>query len=547
MLSDFPSFANICFDNMLAVTFVTVLFVQTALVYGAAADSEAGSSVAENAPYKTRLSEETFEWLKTVTLVRMPIGLEERDFRAITQGQDHRHAQQALGAWATIINESIDWDERHCAVTRIAKTDIVRSQKDIDEQLGSVIVWKDMTLVRHTNSISHLIIRQISSDIYEWLEVCAPAMDAMGRAVDYLDLFPVESTNLLIQWKFAADESDGRRLTEICSVFAEQQIQTWHSGVGDAVQSLLKLYVGDKFSDHDLHTLSNLEDCEQRLYMTFEDLLGIGAREREKLENTVRDLEGEKAHSDEIKKQWEEQLQNAEAERSRMSAHLEASRIREENSESRRAEMQRQLDECQRAEKETNHWIMMAALIGGAVMLLMIGIIIFLLCRRAGRGIIQTSEDMRRGLGMKRDRPLGEHSLPNRQPGSVAINVAEIDPQFRCSRDPQVAAFRHSILADENAQFGINQIEEVTEQEGIDISAVTRQSTIENAEEDELLKQSMQEGVKGAVERKQRRQMCVEPLKEMVQNAVAIQEEVMDEIVEVMETDKSPDPESTVG
>ena len=40
--------------------------------------------------------------------------------------------------------------------------------------------------------------------------------------------------------------------------------------------------------------------------------------------------------------------------------------------------------------------------------------------------------------------------------------------------------------------------------------------------------------------------MYIEPLKEIVQNAVAVQEEVIDEIVEVMETDKKPGPRLAV-
>ena len=104
-----------------------------------------------------------------------------------------------------------------------------------------------------------------------------------------------------------------------------------------------------------------------------------------------------------------------------------------------------------------------------------------------------------------------------------------MDPRSRCSRDPQVAALRHSILVDHNEIFGMNHIEKVTEQEGIDVSAVTRQSTIGNTQEGELVIQS-EGGVKGAVVRKQKKQMYVEPLHEIMQNAVLVQSEVMDEI-----------------
>ena len=221
----------------------------------------------------------------------------------------------------------------------------------------------------------------------------------------------------------------------------------------------------------------------------------------------------------------EENLRKSERERSEMIAELEVARIREANLENRGFETQQQLDECHRREKETNQWIVICSFVGGAMMLLMIGIIIFMFCRRS----VKASKEMKRELCARRE-----------QPGSVAIVVAEMDPRLRCSRDPQVAALRHSILTDDNEKFGMNDIEKVTEQEGIDISAVSRQSTIGIAKEGESVIQSIKKGVKGADQRKQRKQMYVEPLKEIMQKAVVVQGEVMDEIVEVMETDKAP-------
>ena len=86
----------------------------------------------------------------------------------------------------------------------------------------------------------------------------------------------------------------------------------------------------------------------------------------------------------------------------------------------------------------------------------------------------------------------------NRAPGSVAVDFAEMHPRFSCSRDPQVAALNHGILAGEGAVFGLSQIDEViveTEQEGIDVSAVTRQSTVED-EAQKVIVMEQEEGSK---------------------------------------------------
>ena len=93
-------------------------------------------------------------------------------------------------------------------------------------------------------------------------------------------------------------------------------------------------------------------------------------------------------------------------------------------------------------------------------MFLMIGIMVFVFCRKSSKRIIGTAEEMKRELG----------APASRLPGSVAIDVAPL---------------RHSILADENEQFGENQNEELIEQEG----------AIGNVEEGELVIQAEIEGV----------------------------------------------------
>ena len=561
---------------MLAFTVGTLLlvFVRTPLVYGASADHAVGTtSVKNNVPYQTRLSEDTFEWLKTVTLVTHSHWSDsdrtELHFRLMNTDPgtpDDNLVQKALGAWAKAIKSPIiEWSQndpfkwRREEAAYLPQKGIVHSRQEIERLLGPVIVWK-RTLFPPL--IHHLIIRQVGSDTYEWMEVSQPNPDKMldqARPV-VMELRPVgfDMVQFLDRWRFGSDERDGKRLTEICSTFAEQQIKEWQNSLDDIIRQMQEYPITRQTQEEPpTRKLKFLNFGNKRLYSLFEDLQGIRRRKRER---QVRDgverelqwkqresqmtarleasrireenLESQRAATQKlldetrekhnrdlavaesqiagIKKQMEDQIQKTETERSAMIAQLEAYRIREENQESRRAEAQHQLEECQKAaadseqefhrkEKENSHWIMMAVLIGGAVMLLMIGIFIFVLCRRAGRGIIETSEEMKRELGaqghMRDLRPSGP-------PGSVAVDVAEMDPRFRCSRDPQVAALRHSILADENGQFGVNQIEKVTEQEGIDISVVTRQSTIDDAEEGELMIQAIKEGVKGAVERK---------------------------------------------
>ena len=64
-----------------------------------------------------------------------------------------------------------------------------------------------------------------------------------------------------------------------------------------------------------------------------------------------------------------------------------------------------------------------------------------------------------------------EYEARNRTPGSVAGDFVEMDRRFKHSRDPQIAALNHSILAEDGAKFGLDHIDEViveTELEGVD-------------------------------------------------------------------------------
>ena len=426
---------------------------------------------------------------------------------------DDFYVQRALRTWAAFIERQLIWD---FTMVEINHKDIVLSSQEVNEKLGPVIVWRDTT--RHL--VRHLIARLVTNGVYEWIEVTQLSIRDARKPVN-VQLFPFYIASDFGRIRFAIGAGSARRLTEICSVFAEQQIQFFQRGVDLGIQHIQEHFEGYEGDSRTLRydIAKIIRFHKDNLDRTIDDLQQIQKREREKLENNVRGLEQQK------------QI-------------LEDDRSRQEDLENRSAETQRQLDECQRAannaeqefhrkEKEANHWIMMAALIGGAIMFLMIGIFMFMLCRKTGREIIEKSQEM-------------NHPLPNRQPGLAAINIAEIDPRFRCYRDPHVAALNHSILADENGQFGINQIEKVTEREGIDVSAVTRKSTIRNAEGEFIAIQELQGGVKGAVEKNQRRQMHIEPFKEIVQNAVVVQEEVMDQIVEVMETDKAPECQTVV-
>ena len=201
------------------------------------------------------------------------------------------------------------------------------------------------------------------------------------------------------------------------------------------------------------------------------------------------------------------------------------------------SELLRDLERSQNTNQETasyeSHEAMTIGIIGSAVgMVLVVMLIVLIGCR--------LKRNKKRGHFLQ---IMKEYSAQNRVPGSVVVDFTEIDPRFRCSRDPQIAAQRHSILAEENAEFGINQVDEVTEKEGIDVSDVTKESPVSDSEYTMV---AIQEGIKGAIEREQRKQMYPEPLDKMMQNAVVVQEEVMEEIVDVMKTDKEADPQQVV-
>ena len=98
---------------MLAFTVGTLLFVRTALVYGASDDNAAGMTSLRNVVYQTRLTEDTFEWLKTVTLVMQPQAdqtiLHFRLMNADPGTPDDNLVQKALGAWVAAIKSPIGW------------------------------------------------------------------------------------------------------------------------------------------------------------------------------------------------------------------------------------------------------------------------------------------------------------------------------------------------------------------------------------------------------------------------------------------------------
>ena len=195
------------------------------------------------------------------------------------------------------------------------------------------------------------------------------------------------------------------------------------------------------------------------------------------------------------------------------------------------------LERSQNTNQETisseNHEGMTIGIIGCAVgMVLVMMLIVLIGCR------LKRNKKREHFLQM-----LKEYSAQNRVPGSVLVDFTEMDSRFRCSRDPQIAAQRHSILAEENAEFGMNHVDEVTEKEGIDVSDVTKESPVSDSEHTMV---AIEEGIKEAIAREQKKQMFPEPLDKMLQNAVVVQEEVMEEIVDVMNTDKDTDPQQVV-
>ena len=92
------------------------------------------------APYRTKLSENTFEWLKIVTLIVTGFGGMRTNYRSISPVRDDLLVQRALGASAAAIKHEMTWDQN------IASKDIVLSPEKISEELEAVIVWKDTSI-----------------------------------------------------------------------------------------------------------------------------------------------------------------------------------------------------------------------------------------------------------------------------------------------------------------------------------------------------------------------------------------------------------------
>ena len=156
------------------------------------------------------------------------------------------------------------------------------------------------------------------------------------------------------------------------------------------------------------------------------------------------------------------------------------------------SELRQEIERAQNRNQEVisngNEEVMTIGIIGCAVgLVLIVMLIVLFVCRfnknRRNRDVI---------------RMMKEYKARYRAPGSIAVNFPEMDPRFRCSRDPHVAALNHAILAEGGAVFGLNQIDEViveTEQEGIDVSAVTQESTVED-EEQKVIVMEQEEGSK---------------------------------------------------
>ena len=167
--------------------------------------------------------------------------------------------------------------------------------------------------------------------------------------------------------------------------------------------------------------------------------------------------------------------------------------------------------------------------------LIVVVIVLFVFCR--------LKRDKKKEDALQIAREYAVRKIPELPPGCMG---SVMDLHSQCSRDPHVAALRHSILVDDDidGQFGLNEIDHVTEQEGIDVSAVTRDSTVGDVEKLDIQLRALEEGVKGAVERQQRKHLHPEPLNEMLRNAIAVQSAVLDDIVDVMETDCAQEYES---
>ena len=120
------------FNVMFAFTVGALLLVRRSLVYGSEADHAKTDHAAGtnppgnrpgNPPCQIKLSQETFEWLKTVLVITQP----GRRGILINPGSETSDAilvQKALGALATALKEQILWESGE---TVIAQRDIVGS------------------------------------------------------------------------------------------------------------------------------------------------------------------------------------------------------------------------------------------------------------------------------------------------------------------------------------------------------------------------------------------------------------------------------------
>ena len=195
---------------------------------------------------------------------------------------DDSLVQKALGAWATAINQQIVWDTLR---VRIAQKDIALSQEEVKQYLGEVIVWKDMNDDLKSTKNTHLMIRQIDSDFYEWMQV----RQSKGTSDEDVGLYPYAAASGLSKLRFAAGGSEERCLTEICSVFAEQQIQFWQSGTMEKLQQIQEYSDGPESDKNNVGALFMIKIRTPRLYRAFDDLQGIRRREQEQSELSERD------------------------------------------------------------------------------------------------------------------------------------------------------------------------------------------------------------------------------------------------------------------
>ena len=262
MLKDFLTFSISShlykhFSIMFVFTFVTFLFV--------------GTTATGNSPCQTRLSEDTFEWLKTVQFIVWPIKCLEINWRPIALHDIF--VQKALGAWAGFINQQLIYESPYTAMDQKY---IVLPQKEINEQLGPVIVWVQSGHPLIPKWIDHIILRRVNIGVYEWIKITQPTM---RDAREPLELRPFYHSCPFWRARF-----DGRRLTEMCSVFAEQQIQYLLRRVSEGIQKIHEDF--EKHQRNPNRLRYDIEDLDlmvlkDDLDRTIDDLQQIKRRKRE--------------------------------------------------------------------------------------------------------------------------------------------------------------------------------------------------------------------------------------------------------------------------